>query len=385
MKPKTANGKLSVAFLYDDTLDSNDGVAQYVKRLGAWYTQQGHKVTYLVGESKTSEWAGGRAYSLSRNLKVRWAGNRLSISLIPKLHKISQVIADNRFDAVHVQVPYSPFMAKQVINRLDKQTAVSGIVHAYPANWLAMVGSRFLKLLYGRSFKRIDIWASVSPAAQKYAKSAFGVESIILPNVVPIDEFRVKMPKKSGHSIVFLGRLVKRKGCEYLLTAAAGVLTSNDEVRLVVGGAGPEQRRLVNLARQLHIEDKVEFLGYVAESDKPKLLAGADIACFPSLYGESFGIVLIEAMAAGAGVVMGGNNPGYQTVLEKWPETLIDPRNQRQFSNSLNRLLSDEKLVSSLHEKQQSEVKKYDVAVVGQRWLDIYSKLIAKTGQRLHN
>lgn len=380
-----ASESLSVAFLYDDTLDNDDGVAQYVKRLGAWYKQQGHQVTYLVGESKTAEWAGGRVYSLSKNLKIKWAGNSLSISLIPKLSEINRVIAENRFDVVHVQAPYSPFMAKQVINRLDKRTVVSGIVHVFPANRLAVAGSRLLRLLYGRSLRRIDVWASVSPAAQKYAKIGFGIDSVVLPNVVPIDEFKTAKPRETGWRIVFLGRLVKRKGCEYLIRAAIDVLKSGDDVRLVIGGAGPEQRRLIKMARQLQIDDKVDFLGYVAETDKPELLAGADIACFPSLYGESFGIVLIEAMAAGAGVVIGGNNPGYTTVLEDWPDTLVDPKNQRQFSSTLKRLLSDEKLASSLHKKQQIAVKKYDVAVVGRQWLDIYDKLIAKQQQKRHN
>src|SRR5437763_979954 len=94
---------LSVAFLFDDTLDSSDGVAQYIKTLGSWLAKNGHKVTYLVGESKTSVWAGGRVFSLSRNLKLAWGGNRLSMSLIADKKAINRVLLDNDFNVIHVQ------------------------------------------------------------------------------------------------------------------------------------------------------------------------------------------------------------------------------------------------------------------------------------------
>src|SRR5581483_4638170 len=101
---------LSIALLYDDTLDSSDGVAQFVKNLGAYYSHQGHKVTYLCGETSTVVWAGGKVYSLSKNLRIAWGGNRLSMSLIPNLKAIRRVLGKNHFDVVHVQMPYSPFM-----------------------------------------------------------------------------------------------------------------------------------------------------------------------------------------------------------------------------------------------------------------------------------
>ena len=89
---KQPNGSLSVGFLYDDTLDSSDGVSQYVKTLGAWLSKRGHKVSYLVGETESLEWAGGKIFSLSKNLRMRWAGNRMSISLIPEINKINRYI-----------------------------------------------------------------------------------------------------------------------------------------------------------------------------------------------------------------------------------------------------------------------------------------------------
>src|SRR3989338_6950544 len=106
------SGKLSVAFLYDDSLDRPDGVSQYVRTLGAWLAKGGHKVTYLVGQSKLPSYAGGKVYSLSKNLPVSWGGSRLSISVFPKLKAIKKILDQEDFDVIHVQFPYSPFMAK---------------------------------------------------------------------------------------------------------------------------------------------------------------------------------------------------------------------------------------------------------------------------------
>src|SRR3989344_5742480 len=110
-RPSTA---LKIGFVFDDSLDSNDGVAQYVKTLGAWFSSQGHKVCYLVGESKTAQWRGGQVYSLARNQKVVFNGNRLSVPLPAKRSPIKLVLEQEDFDVLHVQLPHSPFMAQKV-------------------------------------------------------------------------------------------------------------------------------------------------------------------------------------------------------------------------------------------------------------------------------
>lgn len=383
---KSSGAKLSIAFLYDDTLDSSDGVAQYVKRLGKFYSQQGHSVSYLVGQTKINNWSGGRVYSLARNLKVSWGGNRLSISLFPKLNRITKVLADNDFDIIHVQVPYSPFMAQPVINRSGEKTVVVGTVHVFPANKLAILGSKILKVIYGRSLKRFDHIASVSRAAQSYAKEAFGLETVISPNIVDLSEFETKESQSAAErKIVFLGRLVERKGVQYLIQAFAGIAADHTDVKLVIAGDGVQRDKLEGLVKKHNLKDQIDFLGYASEEQKVQVLSGAEIACFPSLYGESFGIVLIEAMAAGAGVVVGGDNPGYRTVLEATPQALVNPKDVDSFSKSLMDFLDNPKLAKKIHTIQQAEVAKYDIHKVGSEWLKLYLQLIAKRRSKRHN
>lgn len=229
---------------------------------------------------------------------------------------------------------------------------------------------------------------SVSQPAADFAQRAFGTHTDIMPNAVDVAKFNHSLPARPGgdaYHVVFLGRLVKRKGCMSLLKAFALLLRTMPSVRLTIAGDGPQRPALERYIKRERISGSVNFAGFVSEDDKPALLAGADIACFPSLYGESFGIVLIEAMAAGAGVVLGGNNPGYATVLGKQKELLIDPLDIEAFSARLERLLRDERLARRLHKWQRAEVKKYDIIALGPKIEAIYRRAIANQAKNRHN
>lgn len=376
--------KYSIGFLYDDSLDTNNGVSQYVKSVGAWLSANGHQVTYLVGESKLKTWAGGEVYSLSKNVRVAWGGNRLSVSVVPKIKLIKKIVKQKDIDVMHVQVPYSPLMAQIVISSLGSQTALVGTVHIFPANAVTVFGSKVLKVIYGKSLNRFDATVSVSKAAQQYAADVFKIKSAIVPNAIDISKFRVEQTLKPGANkeIVFLGRLVQRKGCEELLRAFKVLIKTLPSATLTIAGDGPLRQKLKRIVASEGLRNSVKFLGYVDEKDKPKILANADIACFPALGGESFGIVLIEAMAAGARVVLGGDNPGYASVLGEKSEALVNPRDSVSFADRLERFLTDEDHIQRLHEYQQKQVMQYDINVVGQQLLDTYARAVASRHQK---
>src|SRR3989344_4943115 len=166
LKMVKASGKLSVGFCYDDSLDKTDGVAQYVKNLGQWLSGQGHHVFYMVGETYLKRWSGGSVYSLSKNQRVFFNGNFVSTPLPASRRRIKQVLQKERPDILHVQVPYSPFMAGRIISAAHPETAVVGSFHILPANVLARLGSKLLRLFYLHTLKRFSRIVSVSqPAA----------------------------------------------------------------------------------------------------------------------------------------------------------------------------------------------------------------------------
>jgi phosphatidylinositol alpha-mannosyltransferase len=180
--------------------------------------------------------------------------------------------------------------------------------------------------------------------------------------------------------------LVQRKGVKELIAAFSILAEHNKKVSLYIAGAGPMKNELENMVKKHNLGERVEFLGFIEEGDKPSLLASAEIVCFPSTGGESFGIVLIEAMAAAAEVVIGGDNEGYNDVLGNNPKLLFNPKNPLAFAGLLSDLLDDKSLRNELHEWQQKEVMQYDVSIVGERLQKIYaSAIFANHKDKRHN
>lgn len=378
--------KLKIGLVFDDTLDSSDGVAQYVKTLGAWLSGQGHDVRYLVGETSLAEWSGGKIYSLAKNLGVRFNGNKLSIPGPASRRRIKRILDQEQFDVLHVQVPYSPLLAGQVINLAAKNTAIIGTFHIFPAGPVSRAGSHLLRLALTRSLKKFDQLLSVSAAANQFAHTTFHMDSIVVPNMVEVSKFRPRTSKGAKQEdIVFLGRLVGRKGCLQLLKAFRLLHQKMPETKLVIAGDGPQRAALEKYVAANGLQENVEFKGFVSEKLKAKLLSDAAIACFPSLYGESFGIVLIEAMAAGSGVVLAGDNPGYRSVLGAQAHLLINPLATRAFAERLELILSDKPLAGSLHAWQEAAIGQYDVNIVSAKVIAVYQAAIDIKSLNRHN
>ena len=374
---------LSIGFVFDDSLDKTDGVQQYIMTAGSWLSEQGHDVQYLVGQTSRTDLP--RIHSLSRNAGVRFNGNRLSIPLPASRHRIGTILSDTGFDVLHVQMPYSPWLAGRVIRAASSDTAVVGTFHIVPKNRAVELASSLLRVMLRRSLKRFDAVVSVSSAAQDFAKRSFGIDSTILPNVIDTYRFSEAKPleryKDGIVTVLFLGRLVPRKGCLYLLQAVRQLRQVHPEVtdfRVVVCGKGPLDRELKEYIGKHGLQPFVSFEGFVSEAEKPQFLASADVAVFPSTGGESFGIVLVEAMAGGHAAVLGGDNSGYRTVLGKQPDLLVNPRNIQEFAERLYTFITDRSARNDAARWGVAQSMRYDVNNVGQELLAIYSKALHK-------
>jgi len=367
-----------IGFVLDDSLDKTDGVQQYILTLGQWMRHQGHEVHYLVGHTERDDIP--HIHSLSRNIQMHFNQNRMSTPLPASKKAIRELLDREQFDALHVQMPYSPFMAGRVIKAAPKTTKIIGTFHIIPFSWVEKLATRLLGLILWNTLRRFDAIYSVSEPARRFAKRSFGVKSTVLPNVVNASAFHagrhIRKYDDGKITIVFLGRLVSRKGCMYLLQALESLHQKHllTNVRVLICGKGQLLPELEAYVHDHHLSTIVHFVGFVSEEDKPHYLATADIAVFPSTGGESFGIVLIEAMAAGSGVVLGGNNIGYASVLHDRPELLIDPIDTAAFAKTLKHFITSRRARQSAKKWQQEHVKQYDVAVVGKILLEHYEK-----------
>lgn len=373
--------KLKIGFVLDDGLDSADGVQQYVLTLGRYLLGRGHEVHYIAGETKRSDVK--NIHSMSKNLRVRFNANSLSSPLPASSRKISELLNQEKFDILHVQIPYSPLMAAKVVSKAPTTTAVVGTFHILPYGQLQKMAIYLLGFILRLNSRRFDKVFAVSEPAANLSERAFGLPAEILPNVVDIKTMRAKRKKFGGKTleIVFLGRLVKRKGCLNLIKALKIVeekklISSSYTVK--IGGTGPDKKAMKKLIGSYGLNDRVELNGFIDEKAKPAFLAEADIAVFPSLGGESFGIVLIEAMAAGARAVVGGNNQGYAQVLNDVRECLVDGSDPSKIAHKLAELANDPSLRRKIHDRQQKIVKRYDIETVGPQLEKIYQELVKK-------
>lgn len=372
---------MRVGLVFDDSLDKPDGVQQFLLVVGEWLTAQGHEVHYLVGETKRTDIS--NLHSLAKNIKVKFNGNRMAIPLPANRRRLRALLRKQQFDVLHVQVPYSPFLAGRIISAADPSTAVIGSFHIAPHSGMVVAANKLLGAWVRTTLRRFDLMTATSAPAAAFAKETFKVECRVVPNPIRLDGFRDAMPfdrYKQGKHVVFLGRLVERKGCQHLLRAVQLIVKEGDwpeDATLIVCGAGPLEGELKRYVRAHKLDKIVEFTGYISEQDKPRYLASADVVVYPSTGGESFGIVLLEAMAASNGIVLAGNNPGYASVLAPRPQQLFNPHDPADLAKRLLGALDFDDMRLKARDWQRSYVEQFDISRVGTQFYEIYDTALA--------
>lgn len=376
----SAEGRpLTVGLVIDDSLDRPDGVQQHVLTLGEWLSAQGHTVHYLT--STTVRTDRPRMHSLAKNLRLRFNGNRLGVPLPAPAAGITALLDEVDFDVLHVNMPYSPLLAGRVVSRARAGTTVVGTFHILPWTWLTRWGARGLGLVQRRQLRRFSRVIAVSTPAAAFAAEALRVEPVVIGNPVDVTRFtrardaelaRWEPSDADPVRVVFLGRLVERKGAGELLRAVARARSLTQvPVEVVVGGTGPLREELESYVATAGLEG-VSFIGFVDEDDKAALLAGADVVALPSTGGESFGISVVEALAASRGVVLAGDNPGYRTVMEGLEDQLVDATDTETFAALLARHVGDAAARTAASARQVEHAGRFDVDVIGAQVVEVY-------------
>lgn len=371
---------LRVALVYDDSMDQDGGIPLYVRTLGAGLRRRGHHVVCLVGDSVVEEIDGVPVRSLARNMRVRFNGNALSMPIWSRAQALDDALGQGGYDVIHVQVPYSPLMAGRLIRRANSGCAVIGTYHVASERFAPSLGALLLSLLKLASASRFDEIFGVSPVASEFARkwSRMNVPRVV-PNMVDLAAVRQASmgSDRVDVDVVFVGRLVKRKGLQELIDAVELLdETRSRPTQVAVVGDGPLRRRLQRHAHSRGLDDRISFLGRLDDRHKFTMLSRARVACFPSLFGESFGVVILEALAAGAGAVLGGDNRGYRCLLDG--DGLVDPGDTPAFAAALGRLLDDGDARQRLGAHQRASLARYDAEMVIDEVLDVYSAALRR-------
>lgn len=366
--------KIGIVCPYD--IYGGGGVQECVLALYSGLINRGHKVKIItprpIDVPKDRNAKDIIFVGRARPVKVAQTSNQMSISISNE--EINDMLETESFDVIHFHEPWIPVISLQIMSRSSAVHIAT--FHAAMSERLTSKTIEKIITPYTKSiFKYIDVMTAVSPTATNYVSSLTDRNIEIIPNGIDLKKYKNNNNLSTRKKTIFyIGRIEKRKGLKYLLSAFQLLYSQDPEFELVIGGTGPELEKLKMQVERDGLKN-VKFLDYyVPEKDKIKYLNQSAIYCTPAIHGESFGIVLLEAMATGC-VIVAGNNQGYASVLKDLGQiSLVDPKNSEEFANRLKLLADNDQLRDILQKWGYEEVKKYDYENIIDQYENLYEK-----------
>jgi phosphatidylinositol alpha-mannosyltransferase len=278
-----------------------------------------------------------------------------------------RALGDEQFDVLHLHEPFTPGPTHTAI--LLHPAPIVATFHAAGDS----ASYKYLRPLIKAAAANIAHPVAVSKEAAELVQRYIGGDYEILYNGVELDVYRAAAPHPTqGPTIFFCGRHEERKGLEILLSAVAQL---GPDVRVWVGGTGPDTAAL---RARFAADHRIEWLGRLTDADKVARLRGADVFCAPSLHGESFGVVLIEAMAAETAIVASGLD-GYRNVAtDDVDALLVDPGDVGALATALKRVLYEPGLGERLQRAGSLRAEDFSMTTLAERYAQHYRRLATR-------
>ena len=316
------------------------GVNAHVGYLYEHLRTRGHDVRIISSTHGLQRSSEGDIIRLGRGVSIPANGSVGTLTISPRyLAQVRELLDHERFDLLHFHEPFVPFLS---LVTLRESTSVNiATFHAYTGWSPAYEFGRRMLASYAR---RLHGRIAVSAAARFFIDRYFPGDYKVIPNGVDTARFRDAEPierwRDGTPNLLFVGRFEERKGLLDLLKAYRLLRRSGWNCRLLVIGRGPQEReaRRYIATRRL---GGVELLGRVSDEEKARYFATADVYVSPATGRESFGIVLLEAMAAGAPIVCSDIH-GYKGVVQRDRQALlVPPHDPKALAGTLAELLRD--------------------------------------------
>jgi phosphatidylinositol alpha-mannosyltransferase len=362
-------------------IDRPGGVQRHICDLAIEFQRLGHEVVIIApGHGSPGRMAvrdGIPVLRVGASRRIGFAGTAFEVSfaLGAEHRRLADMMRDAGFDVVHFHTIWTPILALQAF-RLSRAANVVTCHDTSPETLGGKMTTLALRNFARWLLPRLDGVVAVSTAAAGHLPRRAAVQTPIVPPCIDLQPFMVGAAafaaQRDGKlNILYLGRLEPRKAVMSLLRAYRDLAAEIANLRLLIAGDGPERPALEAFVAQRHLPNVV-FLGRVTDDEKPRWYATADIVCAPSAYGESFGIVIAEAMASGRPVVAAANAGYRDLVTGPGAEFLFTPGDDAALTRHLARLGGDPDLRARLGAWGRRHAAQYDCANVAPRLLAIF-------------
>lgn len=355
------------------------GVQEHVLAEQRYLRERGHTVVLITPQPRSyKELAPDGIVFFGQSAKWHSQTTSFELSAAIDLKAADEFFEHEQFDIVQFHEPLIPFMPRQLLGRCPAIKV--GTFHAAVADTAiakSITGS--FAPFFKSVVKQLDEVTAVSPAATEYIKDYVEDQYVtFIPNGIDLKQYvRDTSIPRSKSTILFVGRLEKRKGVAYLIQAMAELQKTVPHAQLLIAGDGPDREKLEMLAQDLEVKH-IKFLGFISNEEKRRLMQECAVFCAPAIYGESFGIVVLEAMTMGAPVVA-GDNPGYSFVLrERGMSGLVNPKDTIDFARRLKWFLTDEEFCQMWTNWSKDYVQKFSYQNVIDQYERLFTSLLNK-------
>jgi phosphatidylinositol alpha-mannosyltransferase len=375
---------LRVGIVCPYSFDVPGGVQFHVRDLAEALIAQGHTVSVLAPADEDTP-IPPYMTSAGRAVPVRYNGAVARMTFGPvTAARVRRWLAAGDFDVLHLHEPVTPSLGMLAL--WIAEGPIVATMHT------ALVRSRALQMAYPlvrQSLEKISARIAVSEDARRTLVEHMGGDAVVIPNGVYVDRFARAEPDPrwtgtpDAPTVAFLGRLdEQRKGLPVLLEAVPAILRERPGTRFLVAGrgdTGPDD------VRALLGDDAgaVEFLGAITDDEKAALLRSVDVYCAPQTGGESFGIVLVEAMSAGAAVVASDLGAFRRVLDDGAAGTLFTAGDAADLAATLLRVLDDDGLREKARAHAADIVQRYDWSHVTAEVLTVYEMVSAGSGRHV--